>query len=39
MTSQDTDRQRRIRNTALVFGGFAIALYVAFIVFSITRGS
>jgi len=32
-----TERQRRIRRSALLYGGIAIAFYLAFIVMSIVR--
>jgi hypothetical protein len=35
----EADRRRRVRNTALCLAAFAIALYTAFIIFSIQRGS
>jgi hypothetical protein len=33
------DSRRKARNSAIVLGCVAVALYVAFIVFSVTRGS
>jgi hypothetical protein len=33
-----TERQRRIRRSALLFGGIALAFYLAFIVMALVRG-
>lgn len=33
------DSRRKARNSAIVLGCVAVALYVAFIVFSVTQGS
>jgi hypothetical protein len=35
----DAGLKRRIRNSALTFGGIALALYFAFIVMSLVRGA
>jgi hypothetical protein len=34
---EQTDNRRRVRNSALVLGCFAIALYVGFIIWSVSR--
>jgi hypothetical protein len=33
-----TERQRRIRRSAILFGGIAIAFYLAFIILTLLRG-
>jgi hypothetical protein len=33
-----TERKRRIRRSALLFGGIALAFYLAFIVMALVRG-
>jgi hypothetical protein len=38
MSSDDTERRRRIRRTALLLGILAIVFYVGFIIMSVMRG-
>jgi hypothetical protein len=35
---EETEQKRRIRRSAMLFGGIALAFYLAFIVMSLVRG-